>query len=482
MDMMEDEAFEHWRERQLKASLRLMAQSISATSLTRERAEFFQEMTPKRGSVVAAPTVGAQERPDYFFHWLRDSAQVVDALALAIERGYEPEASRRHLRDFVEFSRKISRLDGRMRLATQGVGATSDPELARYLRNAHELEAIVGARARAEARVNPDGTLDILKWARPQYDGPALRALTLLRHMSLFEQDEPEAARELLAGDLDFVLRHADDPGYDLWEHRFGHHYHTRLVSLAALTRGAAWARENGRAEQAEEFEAATLQLRRRLDCHWSAADGYYCSAIKAASVPSDMDLDSAVVLAVVDAGLTEGRHSILDPRAQATLERLEELFVSLFPINQGLSPEQAPLLGRFRGDGYYGGGVWVMAAFAAAQVYYRLARHVGAVGTLRVETDNRRFLERVGLGRLLGRGPDATLAPGAERGETAELLRKRGDTILMAVAGHTPPDGELSEQLDKATGEPASARNLAWSYAAFIGAVAAREQSLEAG
>ena len=31
-----------------------------------------------------------------------------------------------------------------------------------------------------DTNVNPDGTLDISKWPRPQYDGPALRALAVV--------------------------------------------------------------------------------------------------------------------------------------------------------------------------------------------------------------------------------------------------------------------------------------------------------------
>lgn len=479
-DTSEDDAFEQWTQRQLCASLTLMATSISATGLTRKRDEFFQDITPRRGSVVASPTIDETVQPDYFFHWLRDSALVVDALALAISRGYEDRARLRHLWDFVAFSQEIGRLDGPARLAEKGVGETSRPELARYLRSEHELRAITGERVLAEARVNPDGSLDILKWARPQYDGSALRALTLLRRMSLFEQGDAQAARDLLRADLEFVLGHIDDPCYDVWEHRFGHHYHTRVVGLAALTRGAVWARELGLEEEAARYEEASLRLRRQLDFHWRAEDGYYLSAIKAARAPADVDLDSAVILAVVDAGLSSGRHSVVDPRVQATLERLEDLFASLFPINRALAPGEAPLLGRFRGDGYFGGGVFLISALAAAEAYYRLARHIGVEGTLRVEADNQRFLERCGLSELGGRGPDVVLGVGDERRAVAALFRGRGDSILKALARRTPSSGEMSEQIDKTNGEPASAQNLAWSYAAFITAFAAREMSLE--
>lgn len=474
------EEVEQWAKRQLRSSLRHMSQSISATGLTRKRDEFFQTITPRRGSVVASPNIQQNVQPDYFFHWLRDSALVMSALALAIELGYENASASRHLHDFVQFSLETNRLDGRRLLEEHGSGRTSRPELARYLRSAHELEAVIDDRVSAEARFNPDGSLDILKWSRPQYDGPALRALTLLRRWKIFEESGAAAARELLRADLDFVSAHVGDPCYDIWEHRFGHHYHTRVVSLGALKRGADWARGMGRDAEAERYESAAENLRRQLDYHWSPQGGFYLSAIKATQVEADADLDSAVTLAVVNAGLASGRHSVTDARVLATLERLEELFSTLFPINGGLAPNEAPLLGRFRGDGYFGGGVFLISALAAAEIYYRLARHAGAGGALRVENDNMRFVQRCGLSGLCEGGQAIVLRDESERRSVAGVFRARGDSILAKLARHTPPSGEMPEQIDKAHGVPASAKNLAWSYAAFITAFAARERSLQ--
>ena len=48
---------------------------------------------PKPGSVVASPVLAAYDpEPDYFFHWYRDSAVVMDALRLL--RDELPQADR----------------------------------------------------------------------------------------------------------------------------------------------------------------------------------------------------------------------------------------------------------------------------------------------------------------------------------------------------------------------------------------------------
>lgn len=473
---IDGESLDRWMERQARLSLDHMTKAISATDVTFRRGDFFQSVTPARGSVVAWPTTDETARPDYFFHWLRDSALVMNALALAIERGYADKSAVRHLHDFLDFSLETSRLSGRA-LAAKGAGKTARPELYRYLRSNLELEAVEGDRVLAEARYNADGTLDILKWARPQIDGAALRALLVLRHLPLLEGDHASRAKELLKKDLAFAARHAGDPCYDLWERRFGHHYHTRVAILAALRRGAGWARGDGRAKEADDFDRVARGLARELDHHWSEQGGFYLAAIKSSQGVAEGDLDAAVLLALVNAP-ADGRHSLVDPRAQATLERLEDMFARLFPVNGALKQGEAPLMGRFLGDSYFGGGVFLMCALAAAELYYRLAGHVRKGGRLRVESDNRRFLARCGLaaGDL---ALDALPGAESERLPLAAAFWRKGDSIMAAIRRFTPPSGELPEQLDKASGAPASAANLAWSHAAFITAFVARGDSL---
>jgi glucoamylase len=53
--------------------------------------------------------------------------------------------------------------------------------------------------------------------------------------------------------------------------------------------------------------------------------------------------------------------------------------------------------------------------------------------------------------------------------------VRARGDAFLQTVRAFTPATGELSEQFDRTSGQQTSAKELAWSYAAFISCIAAR-------
>ena len=52
--------------------------------------------------------------------------------------------------------------------------------------------------------------------------------------------------------------------------------------------------------------------------------------------------------------------------------------------------------------------------------------------------------------------------------------IRKYADSYLLLVEKYVPSDGTLAEQFSRNDGSPLSARNLTWSYASFLTAVAA--------
>jgi len=57
------------------------------------------------------------------------------------------------------------------------------PACRRFLRERDEMFALSGDALLSEPRFNPDGTIDVFRWSRPQYDGPALRALACMQYM-----------------------------------------------------------------------------------------------------------------------------------------------------------------------------------------------------------------------------------------------------------------------------------------------------------
>ena len=461
-----------WIAAQARFAAARMLEAISATHLVMERPGFGQRIIPRPGSVLASPVPAHYDPdPDYFFHWFRDAAIVIDALRVALEAGYTDRSAITRLRDFVQFSRSLHDLDGRELLGHSNFRAKVQPAFLQYVRPDTEIAALSGQAVQADVRVNADGTLDFIRWSRPQTDGPALRCVALLRWWRQFPElrEDPtlrSGLSEAILADLAFTLTHVNEPASDVWEEQSGYHYHTQLLQAEALARGAEWLEETGHSAHASSSRLAAQETLARLDGLWDDTAGFYRSRAPTALGPT-RDLDIAVVLATLHAERAGGRHSVLDPRTQATLTMLEELFEAQYAINRDRPRDRGPAMGRYANDSYYSGGAWYLATLGAAEFYFRLAKAVRRGAHIALEQTNARFRERLGAGGA---------ATGAE---WARLAIERGDAIMRTVEAFTPASGELSEQFDQSTGAQSSAKHLSWSYAAFITAAARRAAAL---
>ena len=467
-------ALDGWIKREARFAARAMLRAVSATTLAKERPGFGQRMAPRQGSVLASPVPASYDPdPDYFFHWLRDSAIVIDALRVAQAEGFEKQNAVDRLREFVDFRRSLRELDGRKLIRDARFREKVQPSFLQYVRPDDEIAAVFGDAVLAEARVNPDGSLDFTRWARPQNDGPALEVLAL-RRWGNAQPDLDETLRaamlELVIVDLDFIRSRRSEHSFDIWEEENGYHYYTQLVQAQALTRGAESLAESGDAARAGACRSVADKLTSSLDAYWSAADGYYRSRNGVIGGGPEKALDIAVILGVLHAGRAKGAHSVLDPRAQATLTGLEDMFDVEYPINHERRPQRGPAMGRYAKDTYYGGNPWYLATLAAAEFYFRLAIALRSGAEMPATLENERFRRR------LIAADEAQESPGF-----AAAAFERGDMFMRTVQACTPPSGDLSEQFDRTTGVQTSAKHLAWSYAAFITAAASRRQAAQA-
>jgi glucoamylase len=185
-------------------------------------------------------------------------------------------------------------------------------------------------------------------------------------------------------------------------------------------------------------YEAAEQKLRDGLEQYWSERAQVLSAMRPVKTEAADSLLDAVTLLAVWDAALPDGPHSVADPRVERTQAAIEALFSREFPINAQRSC--GPALGRSRHDRYFGGGAWYPTTLAAAGLCYRSARH-----------DGRRHRD----------------------------LIAHGDAFMATLRELTPSDGTLSEQIDRNTGAPASASHLTWSYAAFVSTTRERRLAL---
>jgi glucoamylase len=447
------EPLARWIARQQARAVAGMLMSISPVGIVKTRPGFGQTVRPRRGAIVASPVLAAYDPdPDYFFHWYRDSAVVMDALRLLFDDGSVGSDALVHLADFVRFSRSLQNLDGRALVAAPAWRVVVAAGFTQYLRSDADLATVHGEAVAADTRVNPDGTLDITRWTRPQHDGPPLRALALLRWLRdakvqpILDDGMRGEIAALVRSDLDFTRSHWRTPSFDIWEEETGLHYYTLRMAGAALDEGAAWLDALGDARQAQALRAVVREIMVTLDGYWLPEQGHYRSRVLADGTRSAKELDIAVILAAIhadDGAAPPGAgpaHGARDPRMHATLARLEAVFDAEYQINQRRSAAMAPAMGRYAGDVYYSGGAYYFSTLGAAEFCFRAARNADA----------------------------------------AQDWFDRGDAFLETVRAYTPPSGDLSEQFDRTTGVQTSARHLAWSYAAFVSCAAARRAAYD--
>ncbi len=413
---------------------KMVAKSMSRTDLVHERPAFSYAVTPARGSVLASPISALwNPEPDYFFHWSRDSAIVMNS-AIPLCSGADGEIWHARLEDYINFSHASLNIKG-AEYSPNPLTSKTLESYKQYLHEDQDLAALSGDALMSQARINPDGTPDFLKWAKPQNDGPALRAITVMRYISACAEQgrmPPGAAQDLLDRDLDFVLRQAGKPCVGPWEEdsEFAHHYFTSAVQLGALEMGAHHLRCAGDNEKADKLKLAAEILECDMDQFWSDEHDVY-KAIREKDISGPHDaFDAAILMGVIHAGRMKGAHSLDDPRLRSTIRHMQDYFSCAYSLNAG--QDGPPVIGRSKSDRYFGGNPWFATSFALSEYYY-----------------------------------------------AADDIES-GDALLNKVRQYIPADGSLSEQFERSSGAPVSARHLTWSYSAFLDMSRARGEAME--
>jgi glucoamylase len=425
-----------WVAERRRGAVRALRSAISATHLEHRRAGFGWAVRPAPGSILASPLQARWDPdPDYFHHWIRDAAMAIRAFpeVLEIVDTCEHAWWRQAFRDHVRFSLAISD-PGRRGPEANPLAATTRPEQRRYLRPDAELRALAGAAWLEEPRFAADGGPDLERWNRPQDDGPALRASACLAVVAARPELADPEVESLLRRDLGHVRRVAGRPAIGPWED--GPVRRTGFALIAqwdALDRGAAWLQDLGEPGEADELREAAAAVMRLIG---ETADPDAAVWRESIEAPPGT-LDSATILAILDAGRTEGPLALTAPRTLGTAAALERLFGRLYGISRGRA---VPAIGRFAADTFFGGNPWYPATLGFAELHYRIA---------------------------------------ADRGDAAAFAKAEAwMTLIESVA----PEGDaLPEQFDRETGAPVSCKALTWSAAAFVRAAAARERARQA-
>jgi glucoamylase len=427
------------------------------------------------GSVIASPS---RANPDYYYHWVRDSAIVMDTLVEFAKRtrfvGPRVKAMQA-LNSYAAFSRRNQLTSNR-----SGPGIPED------------------LSGTGEPKFHVDGRAYEGDWGRPQSDGPALRAIALIKFARLLlQQGREDYVREFLYDgmipsntviktDLDYVSRYWKFKSFDLWEEVGGDHFYTRMVQRKAMLDGARFAEDMRDQESQKWYSGQAQAISAELLRHWNPSNGRIYETIRPTTETNkESGLDAAVILGSLHGNTSDGFFSPTDDRILSTAVQLKTRFKELYAINQ-VETIPGVAIGRYPEDAYNGsaernfGNPWFLCTLAFAELLYKAEGDFKNQGQIRITIYNKIFFEDLLPNESFDVG--STIALGEELFDRVlTALRESADSYILRVAYHLNREtGAMAEQFNRQTGFMQSAENLTWNYSAFLTATWARPLSAD--
>ena len=398
-----------------------------------------------RGVVVASPS---KAEPNYFYHWVRDAALVMSTIfdVMVVEQDpIKKNLFKNLMFDFVARVKSNQEASGFFNLG--------------------------------EPKYHVDGAPYTGPWGRPQHDGPALRAVTLIKFANfLIDEGQEQWVKENLYTpelpalspikmDLEYTALHFKSHGFDYWEEVMGLHFSTAMGQRRALLSGAKLARRLGDSGAAEYYERKAHEVSRLIETFWNSGKGYIESTLNQTRGVYKSQLDIAVILGVHHGDNSDGFFAVDDPRVMATAVKIEESFKRIYNINKtNDSQELGTAIGRYPEDSYDGyrtdrqGNPWFLATFAMGEYYLRLEDKLKGKSSLSVSN-------------LCSQLKLATCNSIDTKAQLLASLRVKALSFFKRADFHASDDGHMDEQMSRFNGYMMGARDLTWSYASHVSA-----------
>ncbi|PWY70942.1 putative glucoamylase precursor [Aspergillus heteromorphus CBS 117.55] len=403
------------------------------------------------GIVVASPS---KTNPDYFYTWTRDAGLTMLAEIEQLAAGTANASLESLIQEYVDSQVKQQVVANPSGTLSNGSGL-GEPKFQ------VNITAFTGS------------------WGRPQRDGPALRASALIAYGNyLIAHGKTSLAKTnlwpLIQNDLSYVGQYWNQSTYDLWEEVNGSSFFTTAMQHKSLVEGAAFAAAVG--ETCPGCSVAP-QILCHLQEYWNG------SAIISNSPTNDRSgIDANSVIAsihIFDPAATcdDVTFQPCSARALSNHKVYVDSFRSIYTVNQGRSNGQAVAVGRYPEDVYQGGNPWYLATLAAAEQLYDALHQWDKQGSINITQLSIPFFSDLVSNATIGTHAKSSATYTA----ITQAVKTYADGFVSVVQEYTPSDGGLAEQFGRSTGDPVSAIDLTWSYAAFLTAVARRNGTVPA-
>lgn len=375
------------------------------------------------GMVVASPS---REAPNYYFDWVRDTALTMRSLIDFYQLKKDPKVKKMI---FVWISAEAHR---------------------------QNLPTFTGL---GEPKYNIDGSGYTGPWGRPQNDGPALRAISMIKFARILfaEGNQDYVLKNLYHGvlpadsvikkDLEYVAHNWEQHSFDLWEEEKGMHFYTLLSQHVALQEGAKLASELKDNNAADFYRQESERIARKLKAEFPDDHvGILVTSQKSAPLGyKNSGLDVAPLLALLHTSPYQKLFSLRDAHVLKYLDTLTEAFAEIYEVNRKY-PDLGVGIGRYPEDRYDGyetsklGNPWFLSTLALGEYYCLLKDELNKSGKLTTNLSK-------------------------ELTDMTELQFKR-------VLFHSDRKGHLSEQFNHNNGLMQGAVDLTWSHNAFMTAM----------
>jgi glucoamylase len=147
-----------------------------------------------------------------------------------------------------------------------------------------------------EPKFQPNSTAFTGSWGRPQRDGPALRATTLIAYGHWLQSNGySDAAANIVwpivKNDLAYTAQYWNQTGFDLWEEVKGSSFFTTAAQHRALVQGSAFAASVG--NSCADCDSQAPQILCFLQTYWNGQ--YIVSNVGIDAQRSGKDINSVL-------------------------------------------------------------------------------------------------------------------------------------------------------------------------------------------
>ncbi|KAK4541511.1 hypothetical protein LTR36_007957 [Oleoguttula mirabilis] len=427
------------------------------------------------GVVVAARSGPSytQTDPDYEYNWVRDASLTMDVVQTLYAAATKSKPKTQYEDILFEY-------------ATARATEQNDPNLLTGL---------------GEPKFYLNNTIFSGPWGRPQNDGPATSAITLMEFansylsnngaLSTVKQKIYDSATfpstAPVMKDLLFVASNWSSPSFDLWEEEESDHFYTRMVQRRALVMGSSFATQMGDANTSATLTAAATALTATLSQFWDPNREILLYEYGPVLNNKASYLDIAVVLGVIHGYAGDGVYGYTNDEVLSTALRIATSFIDVYPIANTTTDSASLVLGipigRYPEDVYNGTGTltnggnpWYLCTAAMSQFMYSASTTYGDAGSISITNVSKPFFDYFAPEAGLKVGQ--TYSYGSQKyNQAVSSLNGWGDAFMRTIKYYTPSDGHLSEEFNRNTGVPQGAADLTWSYASVLTAAFARAE-----